>query len=213
HPEIRSPDPGTCPICYMSLEPIPESHAAHVHVADARAPDAAPEPIAPAPVMPTTERAQRAGTVTVAARSLTLRGEERWPAVIEANEGARAEARVRADAFVERVTIGQSNVEVRAGQTLAWVYSPEIFRAQEELLVAARWRASGTAPTASAAETAARERLLLLGVSARDIDAIVTSGRTRRTLPVRAPIGGHVTRFEAVVGSYVTPATVLYEIT
>src|SRR5690606_5686703 len=60
---------------------------------------------------------------------------------------------------------------------------------------------------------AARERLLLLGVSARDIDAIVTSGRTRRTLPVRAPIGGHVTRFEAVVGSYVTPATVLYEIT
>ncbi|MBC7171261.1 MAG: hypothetical protein H5U40_02480, partial [Polyangiaceae bacterium] len=24
HPEIRSPSAGTCPICFMSLEPIPE---------------------------------------------------------------------------------------------------------------------------------------------------------------------------------------------
>jgi len=24
HPQIRSPEPGVCPICHMNLEPIPD---------------------------------------------------------------------------------------------------------------------------------------------------------------------------------------------
>jgi Cu(I)/Ag(I) efflux system membrane fusion protein len=117
---------------------------------------------------------------------------------------------VRAPAFVERVAITRSNERVRAGQTLAWVYSPEIVRAQEELLVAQRW---GHGEESLSVAATARERLVLLGMSARDIDAMLASGRAQRTVAVRAPMSGHVTAFEAVVGSYVTPDTRLYEIT
>lgn len=210
HPQIRAPEPGTCPICYMSLEPIPE-HSSHAPpAADAGAPDPGSDRAQLVPVMLTIERRQRAGIAVVPARRVTLEGSERWPASIEANEGARGEVRVRAGAFVERIAIRQSNVRVRAGQTLAWVYSPEILRAQEELLVAHRWAASDGAASAAAA---GRERLALLGMSASDVEAMLASGRSRRTIPVRAPIGGYVTRFEAVVGSYVTPEVLLYEIT
>lgn len=209
HPQIRSPDPGSCPICYMTLEPIPD-HAAHV-AHDAGAADAGPEPLELGPVMLTTERRQRAGIATVPARRLTIGGTERWPASIEADEGARAEARVRANAFVERIAVRQSNVLVRRGQPLAWVYSPEIVRAQEELLVAHRWAQQGA--EAAATQSAARDRLVLLGMSDADIDAMLASGRASRTIPVRAPIGGRITRFEAVVGSYATPEMRLYEIT
>src|SRR6185503_20075926 len=103
------------------LEPIPDQHAA---VVDAGVADGGPEEVALAPVMLTTERRQRAGIATVRAHRLSIEGTERWAASIEASEGARAEVRVRADAFVERIAIAQSNVAVRAGQTLAQVYSP-----------------------------------------------------------------------------------------
>ena len=216
HPQIRSADPGTCPICYMSLEPIPDRGAqpAHAGALDAGPEDEHEDELAP--VMLTTERRQRAGIATVPARLATIEGAARWPASVEATEGARGEVRVRADAFVERITIREANVRVRAGQTLAWVYSPEILRAQEELLVAHRWSAgaAGGAPAALAqTQAAARARLVLLGMSARDVDAMLESGTARRTIPVRAPIGGTVTRFEAVLGSYATPETLLYEIT
>lgn len=206
HPQIRTPRPGTCPICSMGLEPIPTDEARD-GAGDAGAPPVEAEL---APVMLTTERRQRAGIAVVAARRVALEGAERWPAFVEVDEGARAEVRVRAGAFVERLAIRQSDVRVRAGQTLAEVYSPEILRAQEELLLAHRWAAGGREAGVAAS---ARERLELLGMSARDIDAMLASGRARRTIPLRAPISGWITRFEAVLGSYATPETRLYEIT
>ncbi len=215
HPQIRSAERGTCPICYMNLEPIPQGTARRAP-SDGGVPDAGPQELALAPVMLTTERRQRAGIATVPARLATISSMERWPASIEASEGARGEVRVRTDAFIERIAIRQSNVSVRAGQTLAFVYSPELVRVQEELLVARRWSTSGDSqapPELASAAAAARERLLSLGMSAGDIDAIVESGRSRRTVAVRAPISGTITRFEAAVGSYATPETLLYEIT
>ncbi len=35
--------------------------------------------------------------------------------------------------------VRESGARVRRGQTLAWIYAPEILRAEEELLVAHRW--------------------------------------------------------------------------
>lgn len=203
HPDIRSPDPGSCPICYMSLELIPDSAPS----AGGSDPVLVDEPPSLAPVMLTTERRQRAGIATTAARRASIATPARWPASIEVNEGARAEVRLRAEGYVERITVGHSRASVRRGQVLAWIYSPDIVRAQEELLVAARWTGEES-PVA-----AARQRLILLGVSDRDIDATIERGRAERTVPVRAPISGEITRFEAVVGSYVTPSTLLYEIT
>lgn len=206
HPDIRSADSGTCPICYMSLEPIPTSAPGESGGEEESAEE---HEIALAPVMLTTERRQRAGITTVPAERTSIEAPMRWPASVELSEGARAEVRVRADAFVERVAIRGTRAVVRAGQPLAWVYSPEILRAQEELLVASRWNGAEAAQTVSAA----RQRLRLLGVSERDIDSIVASGQAKRTIPVRAPIGGQVTQFSAVVGTYATPSLVLYEIT
>ena len=68
-------------------------------------------------------------------------------------------------------------------------------------------------PELAGTEVAARNRLLLLGVTESAIDSILAAGRASRTIAVRAPISGHVTRFEAVVGTYATPELLLYEIT
>lgn len=216
HPQIRSPDPGTCPICYMTLEPIPERGSQPASHADAAVPEIV-DNAALGPVMLTTERQQRAGISTMPVERLAIEEPFRWPASVEALEGARAEVRVRSEAFVERIAVRESNVTVRRDQPLAWVYSPDIVAAQEELLVARRWRTAGTGqpgqPDLSAAEGAIEERLRLLGVSSADIERTLATGRAQRTIALRAPISGHVTQLNAVVGTYAMPSVLLYEIT
>ncbi len=216
HPEITSHDPGTCPICFMTLEPIPEDlGSAAVEPGDDDEPAAEPgsEPRGTAPVMLTVERVQVSGIAVVNAEARGVGSEVRWPAVVEALEGARAEVRVRTDAFVERLAVRESGARVRRGQVLAWVYAPEILRAEEELLAAHRWHDNEAPDHSLHVDEAAARRLELLGVSRAEIEAIARSGETRRRVPLRAPIAGVVTALGAVLGMYASPETVLYEIT
>lgn len=228
HPQVRSNAPGRCPICNMFLEPV----AGEVAV-----------PSAPPPglveVMITLERRQESGIVTVpvtrTAGATTLRS----PAIVEVREDAVSEVHVRTMSFIEQVLVRSTGVRVRRGQTLAWVYSPEIEQARQELAAATRWGAGGSpgvAPdpilppsglheadsgAAAAGSTItmprldlgrmARERLQRLGLSPGDVRAL-GAGRGAGRVPVRAPRSGTVLRRTAVPGGLAMPETVLYEI-
>lgn len=208
HPQIRSPRPGQCPICNMNLEPVPDDRQAGT------ATDAAPaDPALPqvsALTLPA-DKQQAIGLVTAPVELATLGERLRVPGVISAPETGLAQVRVRAPGFVESVAVRQTGASVRRGQPLAYVYSPEIYRAQEELLAANQWSASGQAG-AAALSTAARRSLELLGVGEAELEEILRTGRPIRALAVRAPVGGVVTRFGAILGSRADPDMVLYEI-
>jgi Cu(I)/Ag(I) efflux system membrane fusion protein len=210
HPQITSPTAGECPICHMALEVVTAERSAVV-TSDAHAPshttDAAATELAT--VMLSLDRQQAGGIVCEAARRGAIRSELRVPAIIEAAEGRRAEVRVRAAGFVERVAVRESGTVVAAGQPLAWVFSPQVFQAQQELLAARRWSAEATGVNAAAA---ARQSLELLGMASVDLDAMVRTGVALRAVPVRAPLGGTVVRAGAVLGGYATPEVALYEI-
>jgi Cu(I)/Ag(I) efflux system membrane fusion protein len=231
HPQITSAEPGSCPVCTMQLEPIPhagrhadepttaergEAHGGHAHTHGSEA--APPGDLVvgeaaegTAPVMLSTERRQASGVALTTARREEVGGVMRWPATVEPIEGARAEVRVRAAAFVERVLARDTGTTVRRGQVLAWVVSPEIARAEEELLTAARWASRD--PGGAAALEAARRRLGLLGVSVDEVDAVLEAGQPRARIALRAPITGTVTRLSAVLGATTGPDDALYEIT
>jgi len=232
HPQIRSSEPGECPICHMALEPIPEERQGHSHAAHDAA-QAAHEPAPPVPpgarppnttTVTLSEEKQRAvGIVTSEVEPATLGERLRVPGVITAPETGRSEVRVRAAGFVEKVAVRQTGVQVGRGQPLAYVYSPEIYRAEEEYLAALRWSESGSAaPGSPGASTpssagsdlalAARRGLELLGLSEADIQEVQSTGRPIRALAVRAPASGYVTRLNAVLGARAEPEMVLYEI-
>jgi Cu(I)/Ag(I) efflux system membrane fusion protein len=116
------------------------------------------------------EEKQRAvGLATSVVESSTVGDRLRVPGVISAPETGLAQARVRAPGFVEQVAVRQTGVRVTRGQPLAFIYSPEIYRAQEEFLAATRWSGAGSggvapAPTgATDIAAAARRGLELLG--------------------------------------------------
>lgn len=218
HPQIRSPRPGHCPICHMNLEPIPDERL------QAPAATTAPEPASPSNVADAAppnvtaltlpaEKQQAIGLVTAAVERATLGERLRVPGVISAPETGLAQVRVRAPGFVESVAVRQTGARVQRGQPLAYVYSPEIYRAQEELLAASRWSAASQGSGAAAdLAAAARHSLELLGVSATELEEITRTGRPIRALAVRAPVSGVVIRFGAILGSRADPEMVLYEI-
>lgn len=222
HHQVRSDQPGTCPICHMALVPIDDApelqddhdaHAAH---------DASASIEGVAPVSLTLDRVQRGGVSSVAATARARDEGMIVPAVVEAPERAVAQLHLRAPGFIEAAEVRETGVRVSAGQILARVYQPSVLVAQQELLAALRFE-PGSGPVAhqglegitepAQLVATARSNLMLLGMSSADLDAVIRARAAMRAVPVRAPIGGFVTRHAAVPGGYVTPEVTLYEIT
>lgn len=178
------------------------------------------------PVTLSLERQQRIGVATAVVTERSVGQELRVPGVVEAPEDAVAQVHVRTPGFIERVAVSETAVRVSRGQILAWMYSPEIYRAQQEFLTAGRWaqgQRSNTGPdpgpanssdttSAHAMVLAARRSLELLGLADEDIEEIARRGTPMRAIPIRAPRAGYVLRRLAVLGLYAQPDMVLYEL-
>lgn len=203
--EVRSAKPGRCPVCKMALELVPE---------DAGVGDAAPATTGDRPSPPGTtpitlalDRIQSIGVRTALAEEGTTSASLRVTAVVQPSEQGTAEVHVRTPGFVEAIRVDQTGKQVAAGQQLLAVYSPEILQAQHELLATRAW-----AGDASAVPDAAREKLGLLGMTAPEIERVMAKREPVRAIAVVSPRGGFVTKKNVVLGSYVTPEMVLYEI-
>jgi membrane fusion protein, copper/silver efflux system len=224
HPQIVSDEPGECPICHMKLEPFepaetvsPPSDAGAVPRATPRpTPGPTPSTVAPGsapagvvPIKLAFDRIQAIGVRTAVAMERDTSGTLRVTATVGAPEQGVAEVHARAAGFVEQIAVAQTGVTVHEGQRLFAMYSPELYQAQTELLTARRWPKGdgGTQPADSA-----RRKLQLLGMSDVDISGVLERGEPLRAVPVYAPQGGVISKKNVVLGSYVTPETLLYEI-
>ncbi|MFO0650578.1 MAG: efflux RND transporter periplasmic adaptor subunit [Polyangiales bacterium] len=220
HPQITSPTPGECPICHMSLERIPDDRSgdAHSHGADDAGAQGdggdAGQSVAAhlVEVTLTLDRQQLGGVASEPVRASGDARSRRFPAVVEVPEGARSEVRVRSPGFLERVAVRESGVTVTPGQPLAWIYSPQLFQTQQELLNATRWGGQPGGGRSADVVSASRVALELLGMSATDIDAMIAAGAPMRAVPLRSSAAATVVRVNAVPGLYATPDTALYEL-
>lgn len=125
--------------------------------------------------------------------------------VVEVDERRMVAVISRTAGFVERLQLRAVGDPVRRGQSVAAVYSPELYAAQEELLLAAR---SGDA----ALLQASKQRLALLGLSAGQIESVLRSGRAQRQAAVLSPSDGVVTELNVREGEQVQPGTPLMRI-
>ncbi len=115
---------------------------------------------------------------------------------------ARVPGRVDKLAMIE----GQA---VRAGQALAWVYSPEYISAQNEFLLAKRTaKTLNTDATQDLYEDAratfesARNKLRILGASSQEIQMLENRGAVSEFLTVTSMINGVVTKRSIDSGGY-----------
>ena len=133
------------------------------------------------------------------------------------------ETRVRAiapkvDGWVDRLYVNSTGQPVAAGQPLLTIHSPMLVMAQEELLLALRLQgdmagADGTATQRTSELVAsARRRLSYWDISDREIAEIERSGAVRRTLTLRASLGGYVLEKNVLAGQKIMAGEALYRV-
>jgi Cu(I)/Ag(I) efflux system membrane fusion protein len=183
HPQFQLPEPGECPICFMDLIPLEEDDQAGLGPRDLVLSDAAAAlaEIATAPV----ER-------RFAVRELTLVGK------VTADETLQRVITARVPGRIERLYADYTGRQVRRGEKLAEVYSPELYQARAEL-ESARAAVRRGDPGAAANLRSVEERLRLW-----DLDPDLVAAGTGDRITITAPLAGTVVRKDAVEGAYLT---------
>lgn len=202
HPEVRSDEPGTCPICGMALTPA----AAAADPDDTNA-------------VTLSERARtlaRIQTTPVSSRAvadaLSLLGR------VEADETRTRTITAWASGRIDRLHVATTGEKIRKGQTIATMYSPEIYAAHRDLIYATQQLAKlGTEmefarASAEATVAAAEQKLRLLGVSSADLAQMAKETEPRTQVRVRANHAGTVIERALDEGAYVEPGTPIYRV-
>ena len=201
----------------------------------------APNPTAPAAtavvVTLSPEAVERARIVVAPVIAGSGVGSMRLPALVEPNAYRQVAVTPLAAGRVTRVMV-DLGTEVRQGQTLAQVFSPELAEAQTryvsaradleaherelertgklvEIGAASRQeleRVHADHASKRAGAESARSQLELLGLSRPAIDSLGAGGAVAATIDVPAPIGGVITERQANLGLNVEPGAVLFTV-
>ncbi|MDP2433571.1 MAG: efflux RND transporter periplasmic adaptor subunit [Pseudomonadota bacterium] len=113
----------------------------------------------------------------------------------------------RINGWIEGLHVHALNDPVKRGQLIAEVYSPDLYVAQEEFLLALKH------PEDSGWIGAARQKMAFLGLSPKQIANLEKSGKPQRRVNYHAPIGGIVSRIAVHEGAAVNAGMPILEIT
>ncbi|EOB3673854.1 TPA: efflux RND transporter periplasmic adaptor subunit [Vibrio vulnificus] len=106
---------------------------------------------------------------------------------------------VRVSGWVEKLYINAVGEQVKKGDVLFTLYSPELVKAQEELLNAKRTGRDGLVKGAT-------ERLLSLGVDREQINQMIRRGKASQNIEIKALANGVIASLNIREGGYLSPA-------
>lgn len=106
---------------------------------------------------------------------------------------------VRVAGWVEKLNVNAIGDKVNKGDVLFTLYSPELVKAQEELINAYRTGREGLVKGAT-------ERLVTLGVDRQQIQSIVKRGKASQSIDIKAKADGIIANLNVREGGYLSPA-------
>ncbi|MCA9167592.1 MAG: efflux RND transporter periplasmic adaptor subunit [Planctomycetales bacterium] len=197
HPQIRRDGPGKCPICGMDLVPVKKSVAGVRTIS----------------ISQDVEKLMRVQTAPVERKYVTAN--VRLVGKIEYDQTRLAHVTAWVSGRLDRLFVDFEGVDVKAGDHMAYIYSEELYTAQEELLLALQ---SKVEPATSRfvdridlAESA-REKLRLLGITDQQIQEIEQRGKPSTHLTIYSPVSGIVVEKHLQEGDRVRTGDRIYTV-
>jgi len=203
HPQIQQPGPGQCPICGMDLIPVSRESDGEIGYREIKLSQSA-------------RKLADVQTATVERKDVA--SEKRLVGKIAYDETRLGTIAVRVPGRIEKLYVDFTGTEVKKGDKLFDLYSPELVSTQKELIESLRLfeqiadSSQVLYQTARQTMTAVRERLRLWGFNSDQIAQIESSKIGTENLTIYAPQSGTVTHKNAVEGTYVKTGENIYTI-
>lgn len=174
HPQIVQDKPGQCPICGMDL--VPRQTSANDKMVDSTV----------ASVSRSTNQNVVASAATIVPESGTRIFSHEVQGSISYDTRRQTSLASRVSGRIERLYIKYNYQQVRKGQLIMEIYSPELAAAQRELLYLNRVDKN------SDLLQKARQRLLLLGMGDAQVRQVLTTGKVLYRVPVYSTANGYI---------------------
>jgi len=194
-----------------------QDHAGHGNSAKPVPPPPAQEEAATT-ITISPEKRQLIGVRTAVASLRSLDRQIRTVGKVEVDETKLAYVNTKVAGWVKKLFVDYTGKEVKKGQPLLSIYSPDLVTAQEEYLLALRSRPTsshGIAEISTSQQSlidSAKRRLLLWDITDDQIASLEQSGKPQTEMTINAPLSGIVLEKMVLDGAYVVPGMNLYKI-
>ena len=201
HPQIRQPNFGLCPICNMDLIPLQDDGGGGLREITVSKEAASLLDLRVSPVI-------RTGAVSKVKLFGRIDYDERKITTITSRVGGR----------LDRLFVDFTGAQVRKGDHLAEIYSPDLLVAQRELIEASRSFRQAESQSDVVVDTrrrmlqAARQKLRLLQFNEKQIADIEKADKPNVHLKLHAPQAGIVTAKFINEGQYVKTGDPLFKV-
>jgi membrane fusion protein, copper/silver efflux system len=198
HPEVQSNKPGVCPICHMDL--VLKDHDGDdmaEHTDD---------------LLGLNERkVTLAGISTTEVKTGIIEKEIIAYSYLDFAEQNKKIITARFSGRIEKLFVDRTGEIIKKGQPLFEIYSPDLIQAQNDYLLASSNFKSPDQGNNSILE-AARQKLLIMGVTEKQLDDLVNEGKVKTTLTYYSPFSGTIIDKAVQEGMYVNEGSTIYNI-
>lgn len=192
HPQIREDGPGQCPICGMDLIPVSSGGG---------------EMVAEDEIQMTEAAMSIANVQTVTIQNAVPIKEIYLPGKVQADERRVSAVTSRFPGRIERLYVNFTGQEVRRGERLASIYSPELIQAQKELLTAVRYKESNPS-----FYEAAVNKLKLWDLTDAQIQGILENKEMQYNFDIYSTQSGTIVSKNVNEGDYVKEGQALFDV-
>lgn len=194
--------PGRCPVCAMELVPAAKGGSS-----------------GPSSTIEIDPRSRRvAGIKTTVATRQTLSRGLSSVGEIKYDETQQKTLAAYIDGRIEELKADYTGIEVKKGESLGLLYSPDLYSAQVEYVKTLEYNERASSSNARVQNSnqrllkSSRQRLVELGMTEPQIKNLEAERTAQRTLDLYAPISGTVIEKMATPGQYIKAGAPIYRL-
>lgn len=192
HPQIRQPEAGDCPICGMDLIPVDADDADLENPLEIK-------------MSPTALQLAHVQTEMVSKKKPIK--EIRLNGKVQADERYIFSQTSHISGRIEQLLVTYTGEYIRKGQVIAYIYSPELVTAQEELFEAKKIK-----DQQPALFKAAKEKLQNWKLTDQQIEGILEAETPTEHFPILSDVSGVVTKKRVNLGDHIREGSPLFEV-
>lgn len=193
HPQIKMNHAGKCPICGMDLIPLVKTGTL--------------QQTDPEAIHLTKEAAELSNVLTTKVSRQKPVREVRLYGKVQADERLFQSQVSQLTGRIEKLFVNFTGDQVKKGQKLAEIYSPELVTAQQEMLETVKTR-----ELQPELYEASKEKLRQWKLTDNQIESIENSGKVINNFEVISNTSGTVTARRVSTGDFVSRGTVLFDV-